>query len=837
MRWKEGGINYASGSFSIPGSSVRVCAYDNGTQVCDKGHKITTPGQCYSQSIGTIISTDPTFQPTYPICLVDYMGLINSSGFIFNRQYGISSTFNISTLDVVLSAYSLVLSSLYTEKEEYLVVKSIYKLFDSLGIRVWSDSITDSYSAYLSDYYMVGTFKLLLLNSGYILRAINAFSELYQYDVYGSVSLLMPYYFFPKITRQVNLVVIDDITGSFSEVESLFKLSVENSSGGENENPTDICVGDLTKPSLENILPIPGSVLRPNTSSISFTIIDAIGGVDRSSLYITISGSITAQAGGSSIIEAGVIQTPLYAFLDGDENSYEFTYNPPFLWADNETVSIAAHGSDKLPLDAEDEEFICGGLSTNSFDEAWSFNVAGIKELTCSIVGLADSEPPYIDSIYPVPFYAYARYDDDITFNIKDDHAGVDLSTLYVYINNIPVISAGVINSGNVFLAGEKNSYQFTWSNTVGFIYGDRVEVHIVVSDLYAVLPNMLDTTYYFDVVDDSSLQFLNFLPAVGITPDLENVNIEIDIIDSLYNIDQNNLYISMNQEVVDSTKTNIQGNRNLTTTYSGLTAISGTWIHDAEVLGSIITNTTVSGSYIIGGSIEYGSSISGFMGSFPAPFDLTPSGMIISADLYEGIVVSGTLETVLVSGTNWDGKYENSTITDVSLSGFYCSSVSSYNTIISGTIGYHLEYHPVNDFAYDRPIDILIHAENLNSISPVVRERIYRLFYGYNVKTFNTKFNNNDRIVVYLEALNTSNFSAALKNSYYFNTKEKSISNIYASINIVEPWLNITADIQPQAPVHRYGETITVVLYAQDVQGNVLGPYTFSYTIEDAPE
>ena len=58
--------------------------------------------------------------------------------------------------------------------------------------------------------------------------------------------------------------------------------------------------------------------------------------------------------------------------------------------------------------------------------------------------------------------------------------------------------------------------------------------------------------------------------------------------------------------------------------------------------------------------------------------------------------------------------------------------------------------------------------------------------------------------------------------------------SDISVSINGIAPWEDLGAEISPQAPVHRYGETITVEIYAEDLEGNVLGPYSFSYTIED---
>jgi hypothetical protein len=37
-------------------------------------------------------------------------------------------------------------------------------------------------------------------------------------------------------------------------------------------------------------------------------------------------------------------------------------------------------------------------------------------------------------------------------------------------------------------------------------------------------------------------------------------------------------------------------------------------------------------------------------------------------------------------------------------------------------------------------------------------------------------------------------------------------------------------------APEHRYGELMTVEFTIEDFNGHILGPFTFTYTIEDRP-
>lgn len=830
MRWKDSGINYSSGTAKIVGIDPYICIYDNGTTICDKGHKISTIGRCRSQSLGKSNSTDDTFQPTYSICTVDYERL-GSSKHINNVSNQVSGSHKVDKSTTASGIAFSILQSLSTDKSDSLYVKAIS--IDNYSYPfVIADYINDDGPISHNSGTVSMVQKILQRDSGWVSRTDASFSDLYDLDIFGFATVLHPYFY--TLKKQTN-TVINKAALNYGVGHTIASGTGTAEPGGTGENPTDICVGDQTAPTLENISPVRSSALATSSEQVSFDVVDAIGGVKLASLYITVSGSDTTQSGGYSIVEAGVVQTPDYAALTGTQTRYSFLYNPPVSWAQNEQVSITITGSDNKPLDEDEEEFVCSG-SVNTFYDAWSYKVENIEDFTASITAIADDGAPYLDSISPMPYLGYTDDTSDISFYLKDDLSGVDINTVNIYINSVQVIQNGTPLVSAAAIAGAPDVYTFTYTNPSAFVYGSRVFVRVVADDLYATSPNSLDYTYYFDVVSDSTVSFDNFVPEVGITWNPELLNIGVDVTDSVYDIDVSGLYLSINGDVCSSTMTPLYGNRELTSTVSGVDYICGALLDNTIVTEATLAGVTLSGSDIHSGDISAGDLGVGWMSSFPSPFSSTSISSTISGTLYEGTLTSGTVTSVLVSGVNWDGAYVGSTLTGVDLTAVYATDVCTSGTVISGTIGQHLSYHPPNDFNYQGAINVLVHGTNLSVVSPVTRETIYQLLYGYNIKSFDRTFNRDSRVNVYVNAYNSEDFQNSLSYGFYFETLGRSSSDMTASITGIAPWEDLSATIVPQAPVHMYGKLMEVILYAEDYEGNALGPLTYYYTIESAP-
>lgn len=828
MRWKDSGINYASGTIKVVGVDAFICIYNNGSEVCDRNHKLNTIGICSSQSLGKSNSTDGASQPTYSVCTADYNSLGNSQH-INNVSSQVEGLQKVLSDTTVSGLSHTLLCSRVLEKSDMVYIKPI-SVDNFCYPFVMSDSINDSVHVNHGPIVIESLFKVLQRDSGYVSRAGGAHSDLFEFDTFARVAILHPYFYALKKQSEAKISKVQLNYG----IGHVLSSGVENSSpwvGGE--NPAEICVGDQTAPTLENAIPAVNSVLVNSSEKVSFDIVDAIGGVKLSSLYVTISGNVTSQAGGFSIVEAGVVQVPSYASIVGTQTRYSFEYDPPSSWQPNEQVYVTITGSDNKPLDEDDEEFVCYG-DTNTFYDSWKYKVENIEDFSASITAVADTGAPYLDSVLPVPYLGYTADTSDISFYIKDDLSGVDIDTVNIYINDAQVIRNGVSLSSAASITGSSSSYYFLYSPPGSFSYGTRVVVRVVADDLYAILPNSLDTAYYFDVVSDSTVSFENFIPEVGITWNPEVLDVEVNVIDRVYDIDVSDLYLSINGDLCSSTVTPIYGNRELTTTVSGVDYICGTVLNNTDILVSTVAGVTLSGFNIYGGSISSGELSTGWMSAFPSPFSATPISSTISGIVFDGIIVSGTVDTVLVSGVNWDGSYVNSTITGVDLSSVYASSVCTSGTVISGTIGRHLSYHPTNDFNFSGAINVLVHGTNNSIVSPVTRETVYQLLHGYNIKSFNRAFKHDSKVNVFVGVDNEEDFSNNLSYGFYFETIEQQSNDMTANITGIAPWEDLSASIEPQAPVHKFGKTMEVVLYAEDFEGNALGPFTYYYTIEE---
>ena len=833
----------AIGQIKIIGHNPRICFYDNGTTVCDKNHKIGNYGICVSQSIGTVNSTSEFFQPDYSICSNDYSATYSSGSSILCRGFSVEgSTYQISYGSRESGDYIEIRESGATSLD-WVALKSLVLSSNANSIVVWSNSIAGNTYAYLEADAIVGRQNFLQLDSGWILRGEEVTSDYFVYDIFSMAVILQPYMLMPKISTLYTIASSGPVESSHWQIIEPYKGTINNPSSELYENPVEICVGDLSKPTLENISPIQYSELNSFGDIIEFDIVDAIGGVEKSSVYITVSGNLSTQPEGINIVEAGVSSTPQASF-DGYAGRYSFTYIPTNDWEQNETVSITVTGTDIVPISPQTgAAFSCYTGDPNPFGYDWTYQVRAQSSMGATIVAVADSESPYLENIYPTPYFGHLASESFISFNIKDDLAGVDIDTLSIYIDDVPVVSYGLPLGSNITISGDKNNYNFLYTNLVGFGYGSRVNVRVVVSDLYAVSPNTLDYSYYFDVVDDSTVRFENFYPSVGITWNPEAVDIEVDVIDSVYDIDVSDLYLSINGNVVPAFSSPIYGIRNIIATLSGVVdsdnghlPVSGLSLLGTCISGASFSGVSTDGAYISGGQVidgfAYGTSVSGY----PIPYDESGPDYLISSYVSDGYVVSGTLQTALVSGTNWDGKYTNSTITGVEVCPIYASDVTASGVSVSGTVGRNLSYHPPNDFNYEGTISVLVHGTNLSSSSPITREVVYQLFHGYNIKAFDREFGYSSRVNVYIEAHNTKEFTNHVSQGYYFDTIDEPSCDMSASIVGIAPWEDLAASINPQAPVHKYGKTMEVQIYVEDEEGNALGPYTYTYTIEDSP-
>ncbi|MCE9585969.1 hypothetical protein K8R04_01455 [Candidatus Uhrbacteria bacterium] len=125
--------------------------------------------------------------------------------------------------------------------------------------------------------------------------------------------------------------------------------------------------------------------------------------------------------------------SPLITYLQGSptvtvttiDYGYRFTINPSVDFAENETVSVSAYNC---------EDAVANIMTTDN----WTFQTA-------------DSAPPYVQNESPSNDQT-SSLDQNITFHLKDDGAGVDLANTIVFVNGTYYTNAG--GAGQVTVSG-----------------------------------------------------------------------------------------------------------------------------------------------------------------------------------------------------------------------------------------------------------------------------------------------------------------------------------------------------------------------------------------------
>jgi len=189
--------------------------------------------------------------------------------------------------------------------------------------------------------------------------------------------------------------------------------------------------------------------------------------------------------------------------------------------------------------------------------------------------------------------------------------------------------------------------------------------------------------------------------------------------------------------------------------------------------------------------------------------------------------------EWVLVSDLN----YFSVDIIDyeygISTSGsYFLYNDTQVGTTFSGIIGgYTMFYTPVSVVS-SGIFTITAHVQNNNF---EISEETYNLLYGYNV-LFNevVDWGANTQVDVLVQATNEVMCPNTVGEGFYFVTAELPSVNLGAYIRAVE-YVDLNATIYPQSTSFFYGKTYSITISGvKDYSGNIMDPYTFTFTIED---
>jgi len=338
------------------------------------------------------------------------------------------------------------------------------------------------------------------------------------------------------------------LTGDF-QLPSGFTLA----SGEVADNPVSVCADDLTPPVVGSTVPLRGSILNAADSYIEFTVADGVGGVDLTTLEVSVSGDITSQPEGTLVVSGGVDQTGGHVLIQGDSVLYLIRYTPTLSWGYNETITVDVAGDDLEPQkDGVDWTCSTPGV-VNSFSDSYTVKIQNYSSLGAEIVGLPDSEPPDVYFESPTRSSIDVVAEIPISFYLLDYISGVVVSSINVTVNSTAVIVAGAIAVSGASISPVADGYYIAYIPTDPFEYGTTVTVGVQAVD-GSPASNAANVSYSFDIVSGETLVIENFSPAPNTSYMAATKDLSVDVYDNTFGI--GDTYFLINGVVASGTRT-----------------------------------------------------------------------------------------------------------------------------------------------------------------------------------------------------------------------------------------------------------------------------------------
>lgn len=231
---------------------------------------------------------------------------------------------------------------------------------------------------------------------------------------------------------------------------------------------------DDEAPYVDQVKPAPDETDVPVSTGITFHIKDAISGVDRTTIQLVVNDSISKP------------------IITGDSSDYYVVFNPDQNFRYNETISVSIRASDMA-------------------------SPANVMQLFhYSFFMKKDNDAPVITSINPQENAENVTRNTEISFNVVDSLAGVDLQSIRLTVND---------TMRTPTIEGDSSQYAVRFQPEDLFFYNETVTVKIEASDLARPV-NRIDPpfSYLFYIERDTIPPYFT-----DIDPPMFDKNVELD--------------------------------------------------------------------------------------------------------------------------------------------------------------------------------------------------------------------------------------------------------------------------------------------------------------------
>lgn len=206
---------------------------------------------------------------------------------------------------------------------------------------------------------------------------------------------------------------------------------------------------DVEGPVVSDEDPADGATGVPRNASVFFVIRDAGTGVDPSTIDVTIAG---AAPSGSAVL--------------GNADGYVVQVTPAGELPPNTAVTVTVRASDLAAV-------------ANETVHSWQFTTGGSS--------VTDTEPPVIAAVSPMDGAEDIKPDAPIVVRLSDAGLGVDVGSITMFVDDIPVSSV---------VSGTPHSLTLRYSAPGGFARGSTVRVRVEACDRAA--PSNCSQPYQF---------------------------------------------------------------------------------------------------------------------------------------------------------------------------------------------------------------------------------------------------------------------------------------------------------------------------------------------------
>jgi len=275
---------------------------------------------------------------------------------------------------------------------------------------------------------------------------------------------------------------------------------------------------DEEEPEIVNLVPAPNDIEIALNSSVVFDIIDGYD-VDISRLDVHIDNNPAIIDG---LLQPGYNDTSsgIEQIVDG----YHVEIDPEFDFFYNQQVTVVVDGYD---------------FSDNHVHFEYYFYT------------IADTAGPVVSNRNPDSFEVEVSLDSDVSFDITDAVAGVDLDRLDVHIDSIPAVINGVFQPGyDGSSAGIEpifDGYHIV-VDPVGTQEFDFNQIIVVTVDGYDFADNHTNDVYWFATIADvDAPSITNLDPFPGEVEVPVDTDIAFDITDSVSGVDMTRLDVYVN--------------------------------------------------------------------------------------------------------------------------------------------------------------------------------------------------------------------------------------------------------------------------------------------------